>query len=213
MPIDHSFQQPQKPQRTAPANPSPSPAVKPSIPNSNHNAHNIAQCQFCKEDILQSATVCKHCSRQQKTNRELKEMAEHLVYRQWGLISLIIIIFIFSIHWVMGIISVIAAYFLWEKEIRNKIDDEPLGLVTAFEASKRKSFINSIIIGVLLLVLFLTNPSEQKGREEIRKKMGLDISAMKRQNFFLCSFYSYKGLFKSDEKLFIGILSQIIELK
>ncbi len=67
----------------------------------------MKKCQFCKEDILFEAEVCKYCNRSQIDNEKVDKIIDDLSQKKYRTIFMITVFIAFSYSWWMSIIAII----------------------------------------------------------------------------------------------------------
>jgi len=68
----------------------------------------MKKCQFCKEDILFEAEVCKYCNRSQIDNEKVDKIIDDLSQKKYRTIFMITVFIAFSYSWWMSSIAIIS---------------------------------------------------------------------------------------------------------
>ncbi len=143
---------------------------------------NLKKCQFCGENILQTATVCKYCNREQLTNKQFTKYHEELAWNKIRSIwTIIAIIFASTMQWWIGVIFLFILIgiveFYFKTQIKNLTTLEILNNYNKMKKKKRREniIISSIIVAVIVILIF-SNPSKDDFNQYLKSNISNIIS-------------------------------------
>jgi hypothetical protein len=112
------------------------------------------KCQFCGEEILFNADVCKHCHRNQIDDNKYQKMIDDLSYKKDQSTYLIIGFIGFLFSWWIGILAIlfniISVYY-----VRNDLKKQSMLIILEKHESylKRKKVFNIIFYIILSFII------------------------------------------------------------
>ena len=187
------------------------------------------KCQFCSEIILNEATFCKHCNKEQLNKNKIKAYKRTLMQRNIAFIPIFITFFFLpgSFLFIISFIALIVVWYFYRKDYINKLSIPELEIrVKKYKRAVNRNLI--ILFSVIIFigfVLFSTNPEKKDYKDALIQELALknnnnyfknqlttyyvENSIIVTKNYYFFSLYIISDV---PESIAIGVFNNILFL-
>ncbi len=173
------------------------------------------KCQFCDENILANANVCKHCGHEQLNEKQIKKYARAITLSRYSLLYIALIIFGFVNGWLLGILIIIGILVTQGNLASTYVQNHSIyEIYNKYKSIRKKQITSLLLIVALASLLIATNPDESTLKNYINRTEGsFNIKRIERVNLVFFSIYDVDIIsFNPKNRIYIGILGFTIPI-